>query len=127
MDKVDGPYYFFPIFAKLAVLPSFTPILLPDTGRSNIVPVDYVVDALTELMHVADRDGETFHLTAPDTIGLRGIYRGIAGAAGLPRLRGSLPGVRPRRSSGRPDGPRYCAIWRRRSWGCRPRSWTSST
>ncbi len=91
MDKVDGPYYFFGILAKLAKLPSFTPILLPDTGRTNIVPVDYVVDALTELIHAPDRDGQTFHLTAPDSIGLRGIYRGISDAAGLPRLRGSLP------------------------------------
>ena len=91
MDKVDGPYYFFGILAKLAVLPSFTPIVLPDTGRTNIVPVDYVVDALTELMHVPDRDGQTFHLTAPTSIGLRGIYRGVAKAAGLPALRGSLP------------------------------------
>jgi thioester reductase-like protein/NADP-dependent 3-hydroxy acid dehydrogenase YdfG len=91
MDKVDGPYYFFPILAKLAKLPSFTPVLLPDTGRSNIVPVDYVVDAIAELIHVPDRDGQTFHLTAPDSIGLRGIYRGISKAAGLPRLRGSLP------------------------------------
>ena len=37
------------------------------------------------------RDGQTFHLTAPKTIGLRGIYRGVAKAAGLPPLRGSLP------------------------------------
>ncbi len=42
-------------------------------------------------MHVEDRDGQTFHLTAPKTIGLRGIYRGVAEAAGLPPLRGSLP------------------------------------
>jgi len=92
MDKVDGPYYFFGLLAKLAVLPSFTPIVLPDTGRTNIVPVDYVVDAMTELMHLPGRDGQTFHLTAPETIGLRGIYRGVAKAAGLPRLRGVLPG-----------------------------------
>ena len=91
MDKVDGPYYFFGILAKLAKLPSFTPVLLPDTGRTNIVPVDYVIDALTELMHAPDRDGLTFHLTAPHSIGLHGIYRGISEAAGLPRLRGSLP------------------------------------
>jgi thioester reductase-like protein/short-subunit dehydrogenase len=91
MDKVDGPYYFFGVLAKLAVLPSLTPILLPDTGRTNIVPVDYVVDALVALMHAEQRDGQTFHLTAPKTIGLRGIYRGVAKAAGLPPLRGSLP------------------------------------
>jgi thioester reductase-like protein/NADP-dependent 3-hydroxy acid dehydrogenase YdfG len=91
MDKVDGPYYFFGVLAKLAVLPSLTPILLPDTGRTNIVPVDYVVDALVALMHAEGSDGRTFHLTAPKTVGLRGIYRGVAKAAGLPPLRGSLP------------------------------------
>lgn len=91
MDKVDGPYYFFGVLAKLAVLPKLTPILLPDTGRTNIVPVDYVVDALVALMHTEGSDGQTFHLTAPKTVGLRGIYRGVAKAAGLPPLRGSLP------------------------------------
>lgn len=94
MDKVDGPYYFFPILAKLAGLPGFTPMALPDTGRNNLVPVDYVVDALVELMHTggdATEDGQTFHLTAPSPIGLRGIYRGVAPAAGLPPLRASLP------------------------------------
>lgn len=93
MDKADGPYYFFPILAKLAALPGFTPMVLPDTGRTNIVPVDYVVEALTHLMHLADADGRTFHLTAPKTVGLRGIYRGVAKAAGLPPLVGSLPGA----------------------------------
>ncbi|MGH3968070.1 MAG: SDR family oxidoreductase, partial [Mycobacterium sp.] len=94
MDKIDGPYYFFPVLAKLAVLPSFTPVMLPDTGRTNIVPVDYVVDALVALLHTGGSpswDGRTFHLTSPKTIGLRGIYRGVAAAAGLPPLRGSLP------------------------------------
>ncbi|MDT5056173.1 MAG: hypothetical protein QOF66_4539 [Mycobacterium sp.] len=91
MDKVDGPYYFFGILAKLRKLPSFTPMVLPDAGRNNIVPVDYVVEALVALMHADGRDGQTFHLIAPKTIGLRGIYRGVAQAAGLPSLRGSLP------------------------------------
>ena len=91
MDKIDGPYYFFGVLAKLAVLPSFTPMLLPDTGRTNIVPVDYVSDALVALMHAPDLDGRAFHLTSPKTIGLRGIYRGIADAAGLPPVRGALP------------------------------------
>ena len=80
MDKIDGPYYFFGVLAKLARLPRFTPMVLPDTGRTNIVPVDFVVDALVALMHAEGRDGQTFHLTAPKTIGLRGIYRGVAKA-----------------------------------------------
>ncbi|UMB68537.1 SDR family oxidoreductase [Mycobacterium paraterrae] len=94
MDKIDGPYYFFGMLAKLAVLPRLTPIMLPDTGRTNIVPVDYVADAMVTLMHADGSpswDGRTFHLTSPKTIGLRGIYRGVAAAAGLPPLRGSLP------------------------------------
>jgi thioester reductase-like protein/short-subunit dehydrogenase len=91
MDKVDGPYYLFGLLAKLAKLPSFTPMMLPDTGRANIVPVDYVVDALVYLMHAPGRDGQTFHVTAPEVVGLQGIYRGVAKAAGLPPVIGGLP------------------------------------
>ncbi|MET0476232.1 MAG: SDR family oxidoreductase [Mycobacterium sp.] len=92
MDKVDGPYYFFGLLARLAVLPRFTPMMLPDTGRTNVVPVDFVVEALVAIMHVPERDGETFHLTAPKSIGLKDIYRGVAREAGLPDLRAALPG-----------------------------------
>ncbi|MEO8813993.1 MAG: SDR family oxidoreductase, partial [Mycobacterium sp.] len=92
MDKVDGLYYFFPLLAKLAVLPGLTPMLLPATGRTNLVPVDYVVEAIVELMHADGLDGQTFHLTAPKAIGLPGIYRGVARAAGLPPLRATVPG-----------------------------------
>lgn len=91
MDKIDGPYYFFGVLARLAALPRFTPMVLPDSGRTNVVPVDYVADAMVALMHTEGKDGETFHLTAPKTIGLRDIYRGVAAEAGLPPLRGSLP------------------------------------
>ncbi|QZH65109.1 SDR family oxidoreductase [Mycolicibacterium farcinogenes] len=91
MDKIDGPYYFFGVLARLAALPKFTPMMLPDSGRTNVVPVDFVVEAMVALMHVEGKDGETFHLTAPKTTGLRDIYRGVAAEAGLPPLRGSLP------------------------------------
>ncbi|WP_409427053.1 SDR family oxidoreductase [Mycobacterium sp. SMC-11] len=93
MDKVDGPYYFFPLLAKLAALPRLTPMAVPDTGRTNVVPVDYVVDALIELMHADGYDGRTFHLTAPRSIGLPDIYRAVAREAGLPPLRATLPGA----------------------------------
>ncbi|EUA91918.1 NAD dependent epimerase/dehydratase family protein [Mycobacterium ulcerans str. Harvey] len=93
MDKIDGLYYFFGVLARLAALPSLTPILLPDTGRTNIVPVDYVVDALVALIHednMAFPNGRTFHLTAPQSVGLRGIYQAVTKEAGLPR-RGGTP------------------------------------
>lgn len=91
MDKIDGPYYFFRMLARLAALPRWTPMALPDTGRTNVVPVDFVAEALVHLMHVEGRDGQTFHLTAPNTVGLVDIYRGVAEAAGLPPLRAELP------------------------------------
>ena len=90
-DKAVGPYHVFPLLARLARLPSATPILLPDIGRTNVVPVDYVVDALVTLIHTEGRDGQTFHLCAQESVGLRQIYRGVAAAAGLPPLRGALP------------------------------------
>ncbi|MBU8828367.1 SDR family oxidoreductase [Mycolicibacterium goodii] len=91
MDKIDGPYYFFRMLARLAALPRWTPMALPDTGRTNVVPVDFVAEALVHLMHVEGRDGQTFHLTAPNTVGLVDIYRGVAEAAGLPPLRAEVP------------------------------------
>jgi thioester reductase-like protein/NADP-dependent 3-hydroxy acid dehydrogenase YdfG len=91
MDKIDGPYYFFGMLSRLAVLPKFIPMMVPDTGRTNIVPVDYVVEAVVHLMHADDRDGQTFHLASPKAIGLKDIYRGVAREAGLPPLRGTLP------------------------------------
>lgn len=93
MDKVDGPYYFFPLLAKVAALPRLTPMAVPNTGRTNVVPVDYVVDALVELMHADGYDGRTFHLTSPRSIGLPEIYRAVAREAGLPPLRAKLPGA----------------------------------
>ena len=65
MDKIDGPYYLFGVLATLAKLPSFTPMMLPDIGRTNIVPVDYVVDALVFLMHAPGpgRPDLSSHLT----------------------------------------------------------------
>src|SRR5437764_4889554 len=38
MDKVDGPYYFFPAIAMLAELPSAMPLVAPDLGDTNLVP-----------------------------------------------------------------------------------------
>ncbi|CAM5453489.1 Male sterility domain protein OS=Tsukamurella paurometabola (strain ATCC 8368 / DSM / CCUG 35730/ CIP 100753 / JCM 10117 / KCTC 9821 / NBRC 16120 / NCIMB 702349 / NCTC 13040) OX=521096 GN=Tpau_3608 PE=3 SV=1 [Tsukamurella paurometabola] len=61
MDKVDGPYYFFTAFAAMAKVPSVVPMVLPDTGDTNVVPVDYVADALVERRRVRAQ-GEVYHL-----------------------------------------------------------------
>lgn len=93
MDKIDGPYFLFPGLALLAKLPAALPVPIPDLGSTNVVPVDYVAAALVELMHLAGRDGEAFHLINPKPQPVREIYAGLAKAAGAPRPSLSLPGA----------------------------------
>ncbi|WP_116046938.1 SDR family oxidoreductase [Amycolatopsis palatopharyngis] len=91
MDKVDGPYYFFPTFAKLAGLPSRLPLVAPRLGSSNIVPVDYVVDAMEHLMHTDADSGATYHLASPRSQSLTEVYNVFAAAAGGPKVVTTLP------------------------------------
>ncbi|MEC3918713.1 SDR family oxidoreductase [Nocardia sp. CDC160] len=92
MDKIDGPYYFFPAIAGLAALPSELPMPIPDLGSTNIVPVDYVVDAMVELINKPGLIGRTFHLTNPEPQPFIEIYNALAKAAGAPTAIGTLPG-----------------------------------
>ena len=54
MDKVDGPYYFFPVMKALRDnLPSWLPLVGADLGDTNVVPVDYVAKAMDHLAHLS--------------------------------------------------------------------------
>jgi NAD(P)-dependent dehydrogenase (short-subunit alcohol dehydrogenase family) len=65
-DKVDGPYYMFKLLQRARrVLPSWLPTVGIEGGEINIVPVDFVVDAIDHIAHQPGLDGETFHLTDP--------------------------------------------------------------
>jgi NAD(P)-dependent dehydrogenase (short-subunit alcohol dehydrogenase family) len=67
IDKVDGPYYFFKTLQRMRrVLPSWLPIVGVEGGRINIVPVDYVADALDHIAHQPGLDGQAFSLTDPN-------------------------------------------------------------
>lgn len=66
MDKIDGPYYFFKLIQKLRkLLPPWLPTIGLEGGRINIVPVDFVVDAIDHLAHLEGEDGKCFHLIDP--------------------------------------------------------------
>jgi thioester reductase-like protein len=95
MDKVDGPYYFFPTIDMLSRLPNRmrTPLVLPGLGDSNVVPVDYVVDAMAALMHRPGLDGRAFHLVHPRPQPLTEVYNAFATQAGAPRITATLPGT----------------------------------
>jgi len=67
IDKIDGPYYFFKPIQKLRrMLPPWMPTIGIEGGRINIVPVDFVADALDYLAHKNGLDGKCYHLTDPE-------------------------------------------------------------
>jgi NAD(P)-dependent dehydrogenase (short-subunit alcohol dehydrogenase family) len=67
IDKIDGAYYFFKSLQKIRnVLPPWFPLVGLEGGKFNIVPVDYVVDAMDHIAHLPKRDGDCFHLSDPE-------------------------------------------------------------
>lgn len=85
MDKVDGPYYFFPLLKTLREwLPSWMPVIGLEGGYFNIVPVDFVVAALDHIAHAPGEDGGTFHLVDPRGYRLGRILDLFARAAHAP-------------------------------------------
>jgi NAD(P)-dependent dehydrogenase (short-subunit alcohol dehydrogenase family) len=91
MDKVDGPYYFLPAISRLAALPARLPLAAPGLGATNLVPVDYVVEAMEYLMHRDAPSGATYHLAAARPQSLNSVYNAFARAAGGPTVRAVLP------------------------------------
>ena len=66
MDKIDGPYYFFKLIQRMRqILPPWMPSIGLEGGRINIVPVDFVVDALNHISHHKRASGQCFHLVDP--------------------------------------------------------------
>jgi NAD(P)-dependent dehydrogenase (short-subunit alcohol dehydrogenase family) len=86
MDKVDGPYYFFPTLAMLAELPTQLPLVAPDLGDTNVVPVDFVAAAMVELMHREGLNRQAFHLVSPKPQRLLDVVNAFARAAGAPTV-----------------------------------------
>lgn len=65
-DKYDGPYYLLRLLAAQPRLLSLAP-RVPGAARTelNVVPRDYVVDAVAHLSGRADTVGETYQLCDP--------------------------------------------------------------
>ncbi len=92
MDKVDGPYYFFPTMKLLRDrLPAWLPLVGVDLGDTNVVPVDYVAKAMDHLAHLPDRDGEAFHLVNPEPQDTVEMVNAFCTAAGAPRFASADP------------------------------------
>ena len=87
MDKIDGPYYFFPLFKRLRdTMPNWMPILGVDLGDTNVVPVDYVAKAMDHIAHQPDLDGQAFHLVNPEPMNTVDLINTFAAAAKAPQF-----------------------------------------
>ena len=87
MDKIDGPYYFFKLIQKTRnALPQWFPLVGPELGWTNIVPVDFVARATDHIAHEPDLDGQAFHLMAPKSQRSGEVLNTFAKAAHAPHL-----------------------------------------
>jgi thioester reductase-like protein len=87
MDKIDGPYYFFKAIQKArAALPEWFPLVGPELGYTNIVPVDYVAAAMDHIAHRPGLNFQAFHLTNPKPMRVGESLNAFAKAAHAPQL-----------------------------------------
>jgi len=100
IDKIDGPYYYFKLIQRMRqLLPPWMPTVGLEGGRINIVPVDFVVDAINHIAHKADLDGKAFHLVDPTPHRVGDVLNIFAKAAHAPaftmRINAALLGFIP--------------------------------
>ena len=87
MDKIDGPYYFFKLIQRLRqLLPPWMPTIGLEGGRINLVPVDFVVDAMDHIAHKKGLDGKCFHLVDPSPKRVGEVLNTFAKAGHAPTM-----------------------------------------
>ena len=87
IDKIDGPYYFFKTLQRMRkLLPEWMPMIGIEGGRINIVPVDFVADALDHIAHKKGLDGKCFHLTDPKPYRIGEVLNIFARAGHAPQM-----------------------------------------
>jgi short-subunit dehydrogenase len=87
IDRIDGIYFGFAAIQRLAyALPAWVRLPVPRIrGRFNLVPVDYVADAMVHIAF-ADTDARVFHLVDPKPLPFVKMIATFLSAAGGPRL-----------------------------------------
>jgi len=87
MDKIDGPYYFFKLIQRMRqILPPWMPSVGLEGGRINIVPVDFVVNALAHISHQPGTASRCFHLVDPVGYRVGDVLDIFSRAAHAPRM-----------------------------------------
>jgi len=90
-QKFDGPYYLLRTVSRATS--TGQPLL--HFGRSdspfNVVPVDYVVEAIAAAATAPETEGETLHLVDPEPLTAAELLTELSARYGGPEPRGSIP------------------------------------
>ncbi len=83
IDKVAGPYY---VITAMMQMPANLPVVMPGKGNKplNLVPIDFVCEAMHTISKQTQSVGKTFHLCDPNPLSSHGVFKLIASAAGVP-------------------------------------------
>ncbi|WAA11229.1 SDR family oxidoreductase [Fervidibacillus albus] len=72
-SKFDGPYLFLNVIDRLKAAPFF-PKIGKLQAEVNLVPIDFIVDAVLYLSHVKKGEKKTYHLTDPNPYTAEALY-----------------------------------------------------
>ena len=87
IDKADGPYYFLPLLKRAhQLVPDWLPLIGPELGKTNLVPVDFVAAALDHISHQPGLNRQAFHLTDPQESRVVDVLNTFAKVAHAPQF-----------------------------------------
>lgn len=88
--KFDGPYFFMNMIDRLKWMP-----IIPYVGKTkaciNVVPIDYIINAVVYLVDKKEATGKTIHLTDPSPHPIEEIYGAMVVELTGKKPRGRLP------------------------------------
>lgn len=90
IDHMDGPHFFMHVLVNLP-LDIHLPLLGKGVYPLNLVPVDFVVEAMVGIARDPRAVGKTFHLVDPNPLPSRAVFEHICRAANKKPPRRSIP------------------------------------
>lgn len=95
INKIDGPYYFFNLINQISeIVPRWVPLPVYRGNPMNIVPVDFIAEAMDHIGHSDGHDGKCFHLTNPESMTFGKVINLFLKAAKGPTMQLDVPAER---------------------------------
>lgn len=91
-QKYDGPYYYIRLILRQPGGVALLPVVGdPQQARVNVVPRDFVIDAIAYLSGLEASSGQVYQLCDPDPLTVSGMIEAIAAATGKRIVRVPVP------------------------------------